>query len=143
MYWGNTILFIAGIVISYEYYSNSSDFVPNPYPFITFSTGSYDKTKSSTLIFLCQNIVNTFLGVCVYRSDPWKEAFYKNKAFTFIIVIKILLLTAMFFTTAQLISFTDLQPIGLTQAGIIFIIMIITVVISLLYNHLIKRQAFH
>jgi len=117
--------------------------MPNPYPIATFSTGYYGKTKSSTLIFLCQNIVNTFLGLCVYRSDPWKEAFYKNKAFTIIITINIILLTAMFFTTAQLTSFTDLQPIGLTQAGIIFTIMIMTVVVCLLYNYLIKRQAFH
>jgi type III secretory pathway component EscU len=79
----------------------------------------------------------------VYRSDPWKEPFYKNKAFSVIIAINILLLTAMFFTTAQLTSFTDLQPIGLAQAGVIFTIMLSTVAVCLFYNYLIKRQAFH
>ena len=36
VYWGNMVIFSAGMALSYLYYSNTSDFVPNPTPSITF-----------------------------------------------------------------------------------------------------------
>ncbi len=37
VYWGNMMIFTAGMALSYEYYSRTSDFVPNPTPVVTFS----------------------------------------------------------------------------------------------------------
>ena len=133
VYWGNMVIFSAGMALSYLYYSKTSDFVPNPTPSITFQNGYNHTTKSSTIVFLCQNIINIFLGVHIYRSGPWKEPFYKNKAFTIVVVVNILLLIPMYFTTKYL-SFMDVQPIGVNEAGVVLAIMMGSAAVSFVYN---------
>ena len=72
VFWGNMTIFTLGMVSSYLYYSNSADFIANPTPAVTFANGANSLTKSATIVFLCQNIVNIFLPVFIYRSEPWK-----------------------------------------------------------------------
>jgi len=72
VFWGNMTIFTLGMVASYLYYSNSADFTANPSPAVTFANGANSLTKSATIVFLCQNIVNIFLPVFIDRSEPWK-----------------------------------------------------------------------
>lgn len=65
-------IYTAGMILSYEYYQATSDFVPNPNPAVTFANGYNSVTKSTSVIFLCQNIINISLAVFVYRGYPWK-----------------------------------------------------------------------
>ena len=74
-----------------------------------------------------------FSGVHIYRSGPWKEPFYKNKAFTIVVVVNFLLLIAMYFTTKYL-SFMDVQPIGVSEAGVVLAIMMGSAAVSFVYN---------
>lgn len=72
VFWGNMTISSLGMSVSYIYYSNSADFVANPYPAVTFADGTNSLTKSATIVFLCQNIINVFFPLFIYRSDPWK-----------------------------------------------------------------------
>lgn len=135
-------IFTLGMAASYQYYASTTDFVPNPTPTVTFSNGYNHLTKSSTIIFLSQNIVNIFMSVMLYRGSPWKEPFYKNKAFTILFVVNIVLIIPIFFTTKYL-SFLDLQPIGLTEAGVVLVIMMGTVLIGFIYNKIIENALLH
>jgi hypothetical protein len=107
LFWINCLILSAGQVGAYLYYYQTSDFVANPYPNATYQEGWNGVCKSTTVNFLIIILEHTLLPIFIYRSSPWKEEIYKNKALCLLIVINLVLIVPFFFETANL-SFLDL-----------------------------------
>lgn len=72
VFWLNTILLTAVQSSAFFYYYNSSDFVANPEPAVTFASGWNGLCKSSTANFLIIGILFTALPIFLYKGYPWK-----------------------------------------------------------------------
>lgn len=69
VYWGTTIIYGAGLIISYVYFTNSGDFIANTeHKTIEFPTGWYGETQSCTINFITSNILYSLLPIAIYRS---------------------------------------------------------------------------
>lgn len=111
VFWGNIIIFTVAEVASYQYYRQSPDFVANPNPVATFADGWNGVNNSGTVVFLMIIIIYSFLPAFIYRSHPWKQQIYKNIPLSFVIVVNVILVFTIYYTTKYL-SFIDVVPIG-------------------------------
>jgi len=72
VFWGNAAILTGGVSFGYFLFYNSSAFIPNPNPVVTFSDGWNSKCMSSTIIFLMTTLIYTLIVPFLYRSSPWK-----------------------------------------------------------------------
>ncbi len=142
VYWGSIIIYTSGLIASYQFYSNSDDFVPNSSLIVSFQDGWNNHTKSGTIMFLATNIAFVSFSVIVFRSDPWKEPFYKNWPYTTLLILNIVLIVPMYFLSASLRK-VGLQPIARKEAGIVMAIMIGTAILVFIYNTILRKLNLH
>ena len=133
VYWGNSIISIIGMILAYEYYYYSSDFTPNPITKVTFKDGWNGVNKSSTVLFLISVLYYISLSFLLYRGSPWKKPIYRNILMTLLIVLNIVLIIVIFFTTEKH-SWIDLVKIDKEKAAIVLAITLITNITLFFYN---------
>lgn len=127
---------------SYQYLINSSGYVPNPVREVTFANGYNGNTQSATIMFICAIPTFIFLGLWIYRSDPWKEPFFKNKFLLILLILNFILMFFLFFGT-QYLSFLDVVAIDNKVTLVCLLFMLGASAISGLFNYIIERQKFH
>jgi hypothetical protein len=93
-------------------------------------------------MFLATNIAFVSFSVIVFRSDPWKEPFYKNWPYTTLLILNIVLIVPMYFLSASLRK-VGLQPIARKEAGIVMAIMIGTAILVFIYNTILRKLNLH
>jgi cation-transporting ATPase 13A3/4/5 len=142
VYWLTMVVYSAGLVASYVYYTRSDDFSPNPSPEIRFPEGWNGDTKSSTVNFITSNILYIFLPFAIYRSEPWKLPIWTNKPVMGIIALNFLLLVPLSLLTSHM-GFLSLQPISTSDILVIWGIMLVTSAIVLAVNRILERVFFN
>ena len=143
VYWGTMIIYGAGLVGSYVYFTNSGDFDPNTdHKTIKFPDGWYGETQSSTVNFITSIIVFALLPLAIYRSSPWKLPIWTNLPVTIVVIGNILLILPISFFTSNL-GFFGLKPIGRSEISVIWLIMLGTSVIVILMNNALEKYFFN
>ena len=142
MFWGNAIITSAAFVAVYQYLSNSSVFIPNPTPIVTFENGYNGETQSATLLFITNIPVFLFMGIFIFRSDPWKEPFYRNILLLILFILNFIQMFLLFFGTRYL-TFLKAIEIPNKEAGICLAIALGIMGLDGLFNFIVERQAFH
>ena len=132
----------AGQTAAYFVYYNSSEFMPNPKPIVTISTGFNGECQSSTVNFLISTLLFSFFPVIIYRSSPWKQAIYKNIALTIIVFLNVGLILTIYFMTGTF-GFIGLQAISLKYSMIIMAITLATLILTWLANYFIQNKKMH
>ena len=73
VFWGNVLIFSGGYIAAYiygRYFSN--EFLQNPKPEVTFNSGYFSITYSTTILFICYNIQPPTMVLFLYKSKPWR-----------------------------------------------------------------------
>ena len=92
IFWGNLIIPFLGVLGSWLYYSNTTDFVPNSQKKVGIETNGFNsKNQSTTLIYVLMLLTTAINGFITYRSKPWRQKIYTNYILTFLIVINLAL----------------------------------------------------
>lgn len=138
IYWGNVIIPTGGICGAYYYFHSTSEFASNPNPSITIANGFNSQNYSATLIFLLVLVICAFNALFLYSSAPWKQRFYRNILFTILFLFNTSLSILFFFITKNLVTAFEMVEISIANAGICLGIMMGCVVLSFLYNQLIR-----
>jgi hypothetical protein len=103
VFWGNVLIYTGGYAAAYVYGRYfSEEHIANPEPSVTFDSGYYSKTFSTTILFICYNIQPPTLVLFLYKSRPWRERLWGNILLTLIIVVNIGIGVAGFFLTNEL-----------------------------------------
>ena len=135
--WGNSIIASISFVAVYQYYSNTSSFVANPNPVVTFANGYNGDCQSATVMFLTSIPIYLFLALFIYRSDPWKERFYQNKLFLILVIINIISTIFIFYATSKL-SFLSVVQIPTKEVSICLAIVIGVGILMFIYNKMLE-----
>lgn len=112
IYWITAVIYSMGLVVSYVFYVNSSDFQPNIQRQIRIGVGWYGCTKSGTVNFITICLAYILLPFSIYRSSPWKMSILKNTLMIVLISINLLLLLPISLLTQNL-GLMGIQSIGL------------------------------
>ena len=123
-----------GVVAGYFYYINTDEYQPNENPEATVLNGFNSKTYTSTIIFLMVLLPFNFNALFIYSSTPWKERFFGNFLFSFMLILNVSVSGLFYFITRLIAKAFELQPISPFNALILLAIMSGTVVLSLAYN---------
>jgi magnesium-transporting ATPase (P-type) len=103
IFWGNLLIPFAGILGAWFYYYRTPDFKPNEKVVIRFDNEGFNsKTSSTTLIFLLVILVIASNAFIMYRSRPWREKFFTNYLFTFVVIVNFSLALVFAFTNKQI-----------------------------------------
>lgn len=135
MFWGNLLIPFAGVLGCWFFYSNTSEYVPNPRPRVSIADGGFNaKNYSTTLIYVCILIVTAVNGFIVYRSKPWKERFFRNYLFTLLIIANLTVALVFAFMTLELGEVMQFQPISRGYMGICMGILFGSLLLNYAYN---------
>jgi len=93
-------------------------------------------------MFICVIPIFIFLALWIYRSRPWKEAVYQNKALFILLIVNFLLMFVLFFGTGWL-GFLDVVQIDNGVTGVCLGFMLACAVLSGLFNYKVEREKFH
>jgi magnesium-transporting ATPase (P-type) len=103
IFWGNLLIPYAGILGAWFYYYGTPDFIPNWKTDVRIAQGSFNsKNNATTLIFLLVILAIASNAFIMYRSEPWREKFYTNYLFTFLVVVNFSLALIFAFTNKQI-----------------------------------------
>ena len=134
VYWGNMIISTLGVVAGYFYYIYTDEYEPNEKPEATVLNGFNSKTHTATIIFLMVLLPFNFNALFIYSSTPWKERFFGNFLFSFMLILNISIAGLFFFITRLIAKTFELEPISPFHSLILLSIMGGTVLLSFIYN---------
>ncbi len=93
-------------------------------------------------MFLLVGLPLTTTAILVYRSDPWKNPFYRNIVFAIMLALNIVIMTVFYAGNNMITGLFGTVSLPLIKCLILFIISASSQILAFLFNSFIVRQ-FH
>lgn len=124
------------------YYRSQEEYVWN-YSKVTVDSGYTFQTSLATCQYVLYNFFPSFIVIGLYISSPWKEPIYRNYLLFIVILVNLATTGALAFLMPTLKDFFSFTDMTMKSMGIIFMIAMLTCILSVAFNVWIQWLQLH